>query len=141
MDTFIVIYILLISAYIDLKTYYVLVPLNILILIVGLFVHLNEPYELLDVLLGISVLPTILIVINKVQKDSIGNGDIELIASMGFYFGYRKLVISFFIAILSLALYSLFKKKRYYPLIPFLSFSFILILFITWYHDSVHCSR
>ena len=87
-------------------------------------------YTLLNIILGYLVIPLMLCLINYIKSNSIGDGDIEFISSMGIYLGYQKQVLAFFIGILTVFVYSLINKKERYPLIPFLSFGFICVILI-----------
>lgn len=140
MEVFLSIFVLAISSYIDIKHHVVYMPFNIVIVLIGFVYNVINKYIIIDILLGYILIPFILIIINIFKKDSIGDGDIEFISSMGIFLGYRRQAIAFFIGILSLFLYSLIYKKERYALIPFLSFGFIVVLLISWNFYSINCT-
>lgn len=140
MEAFLLITILTISSYIDIKHHIVYMPFNIAIVLIGFVYNVIKKYIIIDVLLGYIFIPFILIIINTFKKDSIGDGDIEFISSMGIFLGYYRQTIAFFIGILSLFIYSLIYKKERYALIPFLSFGFIVVLLIFWNFNSIDCT-
>ena len=125
--------ILFISSIIDIKTRYVYSPLNILVLLLGLIKHLTSSFNLIDILLGLTVIPSTLILLNIIKKESIGDGDIEYLSALGFYYGYQIQVLAFFLSVLLIFFYSLFNKKKRYPMIPFISLSYLIVLYIFRY--------
>lgn len=130
MEIFLLICILIISSYIDIKNEVVYSPFNIAISLLAFISNIINGYSKVDIVLGLIFIPLILCFINLIKNNSIGNGDIEFISCMGLYLGYKKQVIAFFIGILAVFLYSFVNKKERYPLIPFLSFGFALIVLI-----------
>lgn len=121
---------MIISSYLDIKSYIVYTPLNITILLLAFFKHVFYKENLVNILFGLIVIPLILIILNYIKKDSIGDGDIEYLSALGFYFGYKLEVYAFFIGIFMIFIYSILIKKDKYPLIPFISIGFIAILLI-----------
>lgn len=127
---------LLISSYIDIKTNLVDLRLDILILLISIF-NIKSISECFLCLL----LPISLILINIIsKKEVIGYGDIELLFCVSFYLGYKSQVISFFIATLTCFLYSLIKKTSKVAFVPFISFGIIICLLwrlFIWFYISV----
>lgn len=130
----IILLILLVSCILDIKSYIVFTPFNIFILIMGLFKHIATSYNFLDVILGISIIPIILMIINHIKEDSIGNGDIELLSALGFYFGYKYLVVILFMASLTNFLFSLVYPKEKYPFVPFITLGTFLVVIYSLPH-------
>lgn len=120
----------MISCYLDIKDNTVYSPFNISISLLGFSFNVINGYKKVDIILGFSLIPLILTIINMFKNESIGDGDIEFISSMGIFIGYQKQVLAFFIGILLVFIYSFIHKKERYPLIPFLSFGFIIVLLI-----------
>ena len=127
---FLLIIVMIISSYLDIKSYIVYTPLNITILLLAFFKHVFYKENLINIIFGLIVIPLILIILNYIKKDSIGDGDIEYLSALGFYFGYKMEVYAFFIGIFMIFIYSILIKKDKYPLIPFISIGFIAILLI-----------
>lgn len=121
-----IITIFILSSYIDIKSNNVYSPLNMLILVLGLVKHITSNFNIINILMGISVIPLVLLILNLIKRDSIGLGDIEYISALGFYYGYYIQTISLFISTILLLIYSLLNKKKRYPFIPFLSIGFML---------------
>ena len=130
MEVFLLFIILVISSYLDYEKNIVYSPFNMAISLLALIHNIINDYNSRDILLGYLLIPLILFLINYVKNNSIGDGDIEFLSSMGIYLGYQKQVIAFFIGILVVFIYSLINKKERYPLIPFLSFGFVITLVI-----------
>ena len=67
------------------------------------------------------------------KKESMGGGDVKLMAMMGSFLGWKSIVIVFFLApmlALPMGLYMKFKKKEeYIPYGPFLSLAGVIVLF------------
>lgn len=130
MEIFLLLVILLISSYIDIKENVVYSPFNMSISLLSFTFNVVNGYRKADIILGFTLIPLILMIINMFKNESIGDGDIEFISSMGIFIGYQKQVLAFFIGILLVFIYSTIHKKERYPLIPFLSFGFIITLLI-----------
>lgn len=120
---------LLLMSYTDLKGCYIFGTSSIFLLLLS-FINVCFKTAYLDNILGMTAIPFFLVLLNLFKKDSVGEGDIEVLCALGLYVGYLKLVIIFFIAIVLLCLYSLYKKKRYYPLLPFITLSFIAVQYL-----------
>ena len=67
------------------------------------------------------------------KKESMGGGDVKLMAAVGAFLGWKEVILVFFLApilALPIGLYMKFKKKEdYIPYGPFLSLAGIIILF------------
>ena len=113
--------ILLIESIIDIKTYNVYLPFNILIILIGLT---NIDHSITFSL----IYPLLLLLINLITK-GMGYGDIEIIFSLCFIYSFYELTcILLFSSILNL-MYSFFMKMKEYPFVPFLLFGTILTTF------------
>ena len=131
MEVYLLIIILFISSFLDIKQEIVYSPFNICIVLLGFVKHISGFYDCLDIILGYIFIPIILLILNAYKKDSIGYGDIEFISAMGIFLGYKKLVYAFFISVIFLFIYSRIVKKERYPFIPFLSIGFVIVLICT----------
>lgn len=120
----IIISLCLILSYEDIRYRVVYSPINSLLLITGLFINNSLIYKLL----GIILIPTILVIINKYYKEIIGDGDIEFISASGLILGFYKQNIMLLICCLTAIIYTLITKKRIIPLIPFLSIGLIICI-------------
>ena len=134
MVIFLLITILFISSFLDIKQEIVYSPFNICIVLLGFVKHISGFYDCLDIVLGYVFIPIILLILNVYKKDSIGYGDIEFISAMGIFLGYKKLVYAFFISVIFLFIYSRIVKKERYPFIPFLSIGFVIVLIFNQYN-------
>lgn len=94
-----------------------------------LLLGLSQNTYLIDALLGVSLIPLSLLVINIFKNEAIGAGDIELFAALGFFVGYRQITVIFFIACLLALIYSFFIKKKELPLVPFIFLAYTFTLF------------
>lgn len=73
------------------------------------------------------------------KKDAMGEGDIKLIAAIGAFLGWQKVILTLFLGsltgtIFSVALIYLFSKKKwgdYIPFGPFLAVGAFLSIFIS----------
>ncbi len=67
------------------------------------------------------------------KKESMGGGDVKLMAMIGAFLGWKNIIIIFFLApiiALPIGLYARFgKKEEYIPYGPFLSLAAVIILF------------
>lgn len=139
MDILLILPILIIQSIKDIKSNYINGCLNILLVIIGFIKNILVNESIKEYLLGLIVIPLTLLLLNIIKKDSIGDGDIEYLSAIGFFVGYRNIVISLFISTILLLMYSLYKKKRKYPFIPFITIGVIINqLFITININSIN---
>jgi len=122
MKYFILVTILLISSYIDIKSKDVYLINNLIIFILGL---LNINDNLISHLLGL-IIPLILLIIYIFDSSLIGLGDIEFLVASSFYLGYKYAIYQIFIASLLGIVYILISKRKEIAFIPFLSIGFII---------------
>lgn len=126
MNILIILPILVLQSIKDIKNNLINGYLNILLLLIGFIKNILINENIKDYLLGLIVIPITLLILNYFKKDSIGDGDIEYLSAIGFYIGYINIVISLFISTVLLIIYSLYKKKRKYPFIPFITIGVII---------------
>lgn len=111
--------ILIFAAYHDAKTKEILDLVHILILLAAL-INLNP----VSAILGLIVVPLPYLVIVLIKDNSIGGGDIKLMATSGFFLGAADGIYASIIG-LGLALcFNLFRKgsrSRSFPLAPYLA--------------------
>lgn len=111
-------------SYQDIKYRLIYSPLNCLLLLFGLFISNNTIYRIF----GITLIPIILLLINKYIKEIIGDGDIEFISASGLILGFYKQNIMLLMSTILALIYILITKKRIVPMIPFLSIGLIICL-------------
>lgn len=113
-----------ILSYQDIKYRVIYSPYNMALLILGLFIN----NSLFNKIIGITLIPIILLIINKTYKEIIGDGDIEFISASGLLLGFYKQNIMLLISCVLALIYILINKKRIIPLIPFLSIGLIICI-------------
>lgn len=113
---------LLIMALIDYKTHTVSSLANMLILLIALF----NDVDIFSRLKGLIFIPLCLLIIKHFAKETIGEGDIEFIAALGFYYGHFKISLIFFLALLLATIYLFVKPKEKIALLPFLYIALII---------------
>ena len=116
-----------IMAYIDYKTHSVSSLANMCILLFGLFNDVN----VLSKIKGLIMIPICLLIIKHFEKNMIGDGDIEFIAALGFYYGHLKISLIFFIGLMFVKIYLLIRPKEKIALLPFLYLALIICDFYT----------
>lgn len=90
-------------------------------------------FNITQSILGLIILPIPFILPIFFNENSIGGGDIKLVGSIGFFFGFTKGVLAIIIALLISIIFSLaFKKhsKELVPLAPYLAIGSIIILLL-----------
>jgi leader peptidase (prepilin peptidase) / N-methyltransferase len=93
--------ILLVLSFIDFKTYYIPVEINICVLFIGLLYTFFDYKKVGDHLLGMSLVSGFLFVIYLVtKKKGIGDGDIKLMVGAGAFLGFWPSVLALWIACL-----------------------------------------
>lgn len=102
------------------------------IAIISLAMAITSKIELTSLIIGLA-LPIVLIIINKLYKPIIGDGDIEMLIFMTIIIN-QKIYFVFNLTYLLLGLYVLIsylfsKVKKQYPLLPFLNIAFCIIYF------------
>ena len=111
-------FVLTIEASIDIRTYDVYSIFNYLIACIGISASRNS--DPLDLFLSLTLLPSVLLILNKFKK-GIGNGDIELIFCLGFYFKLKELLIIVLIASIVSIIFALYSHRKKFPFIPFIT--------------------
>lgn len=122
---FILFTILLTQSITDIINYDIYSILNIFL---ALFLILYKGLNISKYLTSIT-LPLILLIINK----GIGLGDIEILFIEAIIFDIYKLSLIVFISSFINLIYALIRKNKYYPFVPFISMSTLLIYICIYY--------
>jgi len=139
----VLIYFLIVIAFIDLKTHLIYDKVLLTFFIIGLLIQLIFPFiaweeSLLGVLLGgLSMFLISLLGKWMFNKESMGMGDVKLVAVAGFFVGWINVLISvylgFIIAFIIMMILIRLKKRETSDLIPFgpfIAMGIILFLFV-----------
>ena len=123
---------LIYAAIIDLKTRTIPDHIPVLIMLVGLI-----DMEPLSAVLGLMLVPLPYFIIALLKENSIGGGDIKLMAACGFYLGlqagYLASIVGLMLAIIIHFAYSVIRSKkmtRSIPLGPYLGAGCIISNFV-----------
>ncbi len=140
------IYSTLISILIFLSIYdikYKLVPpkIHILLIFIGIINIFFNYYNFSSYLYGAFIISIPLYLISVIKPNSFGGGDIKLYFSCGFILGYKLILSSFIVTIISSAIYCIiiliFKNKNLKSQIPFVPFISIGIFTSMLYCDKI----
>ncbi len=119
--------ILIMGAYFDFQSRIIPDWINVLILLAGLI-----NIQPLESLAGFVLCPLPLLIMALIVNDSIGGGDIKIVAALGFANGIENtvvvLIMSLIFAILFTLLYYQMKRERsslYFPFVPYVYLSWI----------------
>ncbi|MBK5262507.1 MAG: prepilin peptidase [Peptostreptococcaceae bacterium] len=121
--------ILIVAGYIDIKTRTIPDWIHVLIMLVALI-----KIDLFDSLIGLVLVPLPFFMVACFKENSIGGGDIKLVAACGFFlglpYGYLGCVLGLLVAVISNAIYYELNKKSKdigFALAPYLGIGFIFV--------------
>jgi len=127
---------------------YMIIPDKILIIFASIFLLLQftiSERAWIDVLLGAIIGFGLLFFIAFISKGGMGGGDVKLFALLGFVLGVKLVLLAFFFAVLSGALFGMLflllgvvKKRQPVPFGPFIAFGTLTSYFfgekiVHWY--------
>lgn len=136
--------ILVVISVIDWRTFEIPFSLNIAIMVLAILVVILDRNNLIEHVIGFCVISGFLLLIDWITKGrGIGGGDIKLMASAGFYLGWKNSILAFVIgcmigAIIHLILMKLYNKEHLLAFGPYLSAGILITVLygnqlISWY--------
>lgn len=130
--------VLVVITLIDLKHQIIPDSLNFIIFILGIF-NLAINFNITSIyssILGLFIGGGILLLIAIISNGAMGGGDIKLIASLGFLFGLKKILLIIFLsfilgAVISIILlvFKIKNRKDFIPFGPFIAVSTVIVVF------------
>lgn len=139
-------YFLIVIAFIDLDTHLILNKALVVLFTGGLVLNflytvIEWPNALLGLVIGGGVLYLVALLGQwYFKKESVGMGDVKFAATLGFFVGWKMILISLYTGYLFAAIYFIFLKflkkqpnKEYIPMGPF--FSMAVFIWIIWWRE------
>lgn len=131
--SFILVCILIVVSFIDLKL--MIIPNKIIVftLLIGITIQTFDDISLISGLLGMIIGGGILLILALIVPKGIGGGDIKLMFALGLLLGHRNVMLGIYLAFVISAIVSVFllllrlkNRKEYIPFGPFLSIGSLL---------------
>ena len=87
--------------------------------------------------LGGAAVGLVFVLVSKITKEGIGYGDSLLILALGIYLGFWRVMVLIMVAFFLSALFAVFVaiikekgRKATFPFVPFLAFSYAVVMFL-----------